>query len=59
MVTKSEAETAIREFVVLPRVRLRSHSRVALWVAVLAFVVYAPGLWWGAPYATAADRAQS
>jgi hypothetical protein len=35
---------------------LRRVGRVPLALAVLAFAAYVPAFWWGAPYATAADR---
>ncbi|MEO6444505.1 MAG: glycosyltransferase family 39 protein [Gemmatimonadaceae bacterium] len=31
-------------------------GRTRLTLALLAFLAYAPGFWWGAPHATAADR---
>lgn len=42
----------------LARVR-RIVSRRHAVIFVVALVVYAPGFWWGAPYATAADRANA
>lgn len=35
---------------------LRRIPRSAAVLAVIAFLCYAPGLWWGAPHATAPDR---
>lgn len=42
----------------LARVRRNVNRRHALIFAV-ALAAYAPGFWWGAPYATAADRANA
>lgn len=42
----------------LARMRKHVSGRHAL-VFVLALLVYTPGFWWGAPYATAADRADA
>lgn len=42
----------------LARLRQNVSRRHAL-IFVAALVVYTPGFWWGAPYATAADRANA
>lgn len=34
----------------------RGAGRTRLILALIAFLAYAPGFWWGAPHATAADR---
>lgn len=41
------------------RFRTWRPDRVTLLVAAIALLAYAPGCWWGAPHATASDRAQS
>lgn len=38
---------------------LRNAPRAQVLLGVLAFGLYLPGFWWGAPHATAADRVQA
>lgn len=38
---------------------LRNAPRAQILLGVLAFGLYLPGFWWGAPHATAADRVQA
>ncbi|MCC7162183.1 MAG: glycosyltransferase family 39 protein [Anaerolineae bacterium] len=38
------------------RTRFSSTVLIAIAIALVALVLYLPGVWWGAPYATAADR---
>lgn len=38
------------------RTRFASTGWIALAIALFALALYLPGFWWGAPYATAADR---
>ncbi|MEQ1692018.1 MAG: hypothetical protein ABMA00_12070 [Gemmatimonas sp.] len=38
---------------------MRAFGRTRALIALLALCAYTPGFWWGAPYATAADRANA